>query len=253
LEFFEGVGDKAAQAKELMQRAAALRYDEQPESAALDLERAVQLVDAKSDVILASDIYRDLAIVSAIAGNLEKAFAAMVDGERLMRTVEGPRSRCLFEWARGFIEHCSGRYTSAKSRYLVALEGFHELALPFYEAFIRLDLAIASSDLGQIDDAVRFSVEVIPFFDSLKLTSEAIAALLVLKDAIGRRAVTATMLHELRATLWRDPLMSPGSRTHLGRPPGSGGEGACDPGFADSPGATMGRPPGSRAATCSSV
>jgi hypothetical protein len=197
-----------ANVKELMQRAAVFKYDAQPESAALDLERAVQLLDAKCDVVAIGHIYRDLAIVSAIAGNLEKAFAAMVDGERLMRSVEDPLSRCLFEWTHGFLEHCSGRYTSAKSRYLAALEGLHELGQLFNCALVTLDLAILSSELDQIDDAVRFSAEVIPFFDSLKLTSETIAALLVLKDAIGRRAVTATMLHELRATLWRDPLCS---------------------------------------------
>ncbi len=186
LEIFESVGDKPSQAKELMQRAAALNYDEQPESAALDLEKAVELVDAKSDVTLATDIYRDLAIVSAQSGRLEKALAAMANGERLMSTVEDPLLRYLFEWAKGFIEHCSGRYTSAKTKYLSALEGINELVQPFYGAFVGLDLAIVSSDLGQVDDAVRFSAEIIPFFDSLKLTSEAIAARRIARRASPR-------------------------------------------------------------------
>lgn len=185
-----------------------------PETAIALLDQGLAAVDARRDPLLI------LAAVHNLIVFLVEA-CRYAEGERLIQATRPLYTRWAdslhllkLEWIAGRIAAGQGNAARAAAIFTAVRQAFAERQMPFTAAEVALDLAALWLEQGRTA-AVRELVEdLLVTFRVLGLRREAIAALLLLREAVQAEQLTFALLKQVTAQLQRlerEPGWEPGA------------------------------------------
>lgn len=100
-------------------------------------------------------------------------------------------------WLEGMISRALRRPELAEGALQEARRGFLELAMPYEMAGVSLELAELYLETGRTREVARLASEAVAFFQSRQIHRDALAALLLLRDAARRDEATIDLVHEI--------------------------------------------------------
>lgn len=114
-----------------------------------------------------------------------------------------PLRKLRLLWLEGRIAVAQGRCSEGEAKLLEAKTGFTQAGIPYDAALVALDLARLLGREGRVLEVRLLVKEMITVFQRLKVGREALAALLTLREALGRRRVPLTLLEQVADFLKR--------------------------------------------------
>lgn len=106
-------------------------------------------------------------------------------------------------WLEGKIARGLGRLTEAEAALREARDAFIERGIAFDAALVSLDLAMVYVQRGDTAEIRRLAAEMVPIFESRDVHQEAMAALLLFRQAADAEEVTASLLDRMTTYLHR--------------------------------------------------
>jgi tetratricopeptide (TPR) repeat protein len=106
-------------------------------------------------------------------------------------------------WLEGRIARDLGRLDQAETALREARDGFVERGIGFDAAMASLDLATVYLQQGRTDELKRLAAEMVPVFESRDVHQEALAALLLFRQAADAEEVTLGLLERISDYLQR--------------------------------------------------
>lgn len=114
----------------------------------------------------------------------------------------GDRANLLkLHWVEGQLDMELGRLESAEQAFADARDGFLELELPYQAALVCLDLAEVYLRQSRSYKLRQLAVEMFPIFQSRHLHREALAALIVFREAVAVQGADEELIREVAAFL----------------------------------------------------
>jgi tetratricopeptide (TPR) repeat protein len=177
---------------------------------ALDLEEAMRLLGQGLSLI---DINRDPSLVLVVvhnllfhlveAGDIDKAERLLRQSRELYTAYGGKMERLKVRWMDGRIAFRLGDQARAEEAFSEVRVAFEELSLPYDMALVSLELAAVWLAQGRTREIQDLLDETVTTFQARGIRREAIAALLMLREAIERERATAVLLRTVASELQR--------------------------------------------------
>jgi len=117
----------------------------------------------------------------------------------------GSNDRLRIDWLRGLVELALGD-ASGEERLATVRQGFVDDSQPFGAALVSLDLAAVYLASGRTKATRRLADEMVPLFRSMQVHREALAAVLVFRQAVELEKATVGLAREVARSLrdWQD-------------------------------------------------
>ncbi|MFL6202663.1 MAG: hypothetical protein ACJ76J_26120 [Thermoanaerobaculia bacterium] len=177
---------------------------------ALDLEAAVRLlgeglalIDAERDPKLALAAVHNLLSHLVEGGQIAEARRVFLQSRALYSAHGGPIEQLKARWLEGRIASGLHDSVAAERSFQDVRSGFAEAGLPYDLALVSLDLAELWLEQGRTREIRTLLDETVAIFQARSIRREAIAALLMLREAIERERATAVLLRTVASELQR--------------------------------------------------
>ncbi len=196
-------GERHLAGRALVSKGVSVGYGNQP-------EEALRLISAGLDLI---DLRRDPALVlAAVHGLIDFTvkLERFAEGERLLRS-----SRRLYyeyadelnflklRWVEGRINAGLTHLSRAEAAFQEVRDGFRAHEMRYHLALVSLDLAGVWLTQGRTEELRELVEEMVGTFQAFGIHREAIAALLMLQEAVVAQQVTAALLRTVASQLQR--------------------------------------------------
>jgi len=177
---------------------------------ALDLDEATRLlgqglslIDANRDPRLVLAAVHNLLFHLVEAGEIERAEELLHQSRELYRAYGGKMDRLKVRWMEGRIAFRLGDQTRAEEAFSEVRSGLREVGLLYDMALVSLELAAVWLEQGRTREIQVLLDETVATFQARGIRREAIAALLMLREAIARERATAVLLRTVASELQR--------------------------------------------------
>ena len=117
----------------------------------------------------------------------------------------GSFNESKFRWLEGLAHRRAGHYHTAEACLRSAFASFSALGVGTDAALCCFDLALVYLDQGCAEKANRLAGELFPVFHALRFNREEASALLVFRRAAEHNALSAEVVHGIKAKLGRIP------------------------------------------------
>lgn len=187
---YKEIGQTAAWASTMVQKAVACIYAGDPETAARTLNRAIPAIDPAGDPHLLLAACHNLVRCYIDMDRPEQALSIYFDARDLYREFNDSLILLRAGWQEGQLLRDLGYLQAAEASLVLARNGFVEQQLQYEAALVSLDLAavyVRSSEAEKLKEIVATTV---PIFRALGVDREAVASLLQLQQLSnhGRQA-----------------------------------------------------------------
>jgi len=177
---------------------------------ALDLEEAVRLLgqglalmDADRDPHLVLNVVHNLLCHLVDSGRHKEAHRLLQRSRALYASHAGRIDQTKARWLEGRIALSMGDPAVADQAFREVRADYEEIGLPYDMALVSLDLAALWLDQGRTREILALLDETISVFRERGIRREAVAALLMLREAFGREQVTRAVLQAVATELDR--------------------------------------------------
>ena len=211
------LGESELLAKALIQKAKYSADRGLPDKALSLLLEAQQNLDPGFDRRLAFTVQHNILYALVQAGRFEEAAAGLADTGALCRRLGYPIDQIRLAWLEGRVFHGLARVEEAEARFRFALDRMLAEGLDFDAAMVGLDLAVLYSEQNRSAETRELAAAMLPIFRSHQIQREAIAALLVFREAAVQERLSTELARELAAYFQR-LLTEPNLRFRV--PPG---------------------------------
>lgn len=185
----------------LMARSHLYRDDSEKEIRYLD--KAFPLLDLSREPRAKLVAVHNLALALHDLGRNPEALALLVRW-RFLYFEFGDRAFLLhLHWLEGIVARDMGRPEMAEGALEEARKGFLRLSLPYQAALVALDLSELYLKIGRSREVLELATEIHAFFRSRQIGREAIAALLLFREAAQEERATVDLVHRLADFLHR--------------------------------------------------
>ena len=177
---------------------------------ALDLEEATRLLGQGLSLI---DVDREPGLVLVAVHNLllhlietdeiQQADRLLRQSRELHAAYGGKMERLKLRWLDGRIAFKLGEQIRAEEAFSEVRAGFEEFGLLYDMALVSLELAEVWLEQGRTPEIRTLLDETVAIFQARGIRREAIAALLMLREAVERERATAVLLHTVASELQR--------------------------------------------------
>ena len=193
------LGDPHMAGRALLAKGLYADYAGDPEEAVNLLERGLGLVDPGRDPGLVFGAVHNLARALMACGRYEEA-------RELLRSngsedPGGQVNRLKVRWLEGQIDAGLGELDRAEQALAEVRLGFEEIGLAYKAALAGLELSAVHLRQGRAGEARDRAQESIRVFSGLGIGREALASVLVVREAFERRIATAALLDSVVARL----------------------------------------------------
>ncbi len=201
IRLYRQCGDRHALGAALIKRAAICQAAGAVDRAIVFGREGIDLVDADRDASVLLGGWLNLVRALHDTGRHRDALAALGRARRAY-LLSGDRTTLLrFQWLEGSIATALGREELAEGCFRETRDGFLQLGIAHDAALASLDLAGLLVRQGRNLEVWRLATEMIAIFESRESRTEALAALILLRQAAERERVTETLLDRLRVSL----------------------------------------------------
>jgi len=208
---YRRLGEDHLAGRILLKRAITEGHRSEP-LACLDLlVQAVELIDPRQDRHLAWLAIHNLLWGLVELGRCEAAAELLAESQSLYDEFSDRLNVLTRLWLEGRIASGLGREHEAEARFFDAIEGFNRVGKHLDAAMVSLDYALLLGRQGRLREVQGVINDILSTFRAMKREREAIAALLVLQDALERQRVPFYLIKKLREYFQRLPY-EPGLR-----------------------------------------
>lgn len=181
------------------------------ETAIETLKRADGLIDPEHDPRLVLCIRHNLADTLSKTGHHQEA-SALLPGLKELAATHGRATDLLrLDWVEGRIAAGLGDHDQARRLLTRVRQTFLDEDNAFDAALAALDLAISHLQEGKTAEVRDLADEMVTVFQSLQVSREPMAALLLFQEAARRETATAELAREVAAALTRARGGAPGA------------------------------------------
>lgn len=200
-EIYRGVGNVSQQAFVLLQSSVVLRESGQYESAAETLRAAIGLLKESSprdqQQRLSFYAHHNLAICLNEMGQTLEAQKLLPTVRELARRSGEKLDRLRVDWLEGLIQVNAGRFDEGESVLRQVRDRFMAEDIGYDAALVSLDLALLYLRKRRAAKAKQLAVELVPIFESRDVRREALAALLIIQQALQQEKATVALVEEI--------------------------------------------------------
>jgi tetratricopeptide (TPR) repeat protein len=214
------MGARELLARALIQKAKYSTERGLPEEALPLLLEAQKHLDPSFDPRLAATLQHNILYALVETGRFEEAATGLAGTRALYEKLDYPVDTIRLDWLEGRVLHGLGCLEEAESRFRQALDGMLAQSLDFDAANIGLDLAVLYSQQNRNAEIRELAAAMLPVFTSHRIHREALAALVVFREAVARERLSTELAQDLAGYL-RRAAVEPHLRFQP--PPGLGG------------------------------
>jgi len=211
-DFYRRIGDHHLAGRALISRGIFAGYDNEPRRALALLVQGLELIDADRDARLAASAVHAVLINLVECGRYRQARIQLWRSRPLLARQGGPLALRL-QWLEGKIHAGLGDLARAERELIATRAGFAAAGSPYNAALAALDLAAVWLRRGRTRQVRELVEEMIAAFRALRIAREAVAALLILREACDRDEATLDRVRTvamLLTELERQPRRRPG-------------------------------------------
>jgi tetratricopeptide (TPR) repeat protein len=172
-----------------------------PEEAISLLERGLAWIDAERDPELFLTAVHNLADAFATAERFADAAGVIAEHRGLYARLAEPLNLLKLRWVEAKIAAGLGDHEAAARGLVAVRAAVAERRLGYDAALAGLDLAVVWLEMGRSDRIPALAEEMLAVFRRLGIRREAIAALLVLREAAARERATRALIRRLAGRL----------------------------------------------------
>lgn len=194
---FRRVGDPHLAGRAMVVLANLHRERCDPERAISTLQGAMKLLDLEREPRLALGTAHNLIQYLADAGRFMEARALFGKSRELYELYADPLLRQKRVWVQGIIAGGLGQEQQAEACLERARSGFVAQGLSAQAAAVSLDLAEVYARQGRSAEIRQVAEEVLPIFQALDIEREALAAVLLFREAAAAEQVTVALMREV--------------------------------------------------------
>ncbi len=203
-EIYRELGEHHLLASTLIQKAIAVLYSGDAESAVRVLNRAIPLIDNAKDPQLLIAACHNLIFCYIDLGRPEQALLLYSETRGLLQEIDEPLILLRAAWQEGVLLRDLGHLREAETVLLRARKGYMERKLAYEVALVSLDLAAVYVKLGLVEELKRTVMTTVPIFHALHVGLETLAALLQLQQVAGQEQQALELIRTLNARI--EPL-----------------------------------------------
>jgi tetratricopeptide (TPR) repeat protein len=168
------------------------------QAAADSLAAGLRLVDPAAEPRLLLAAHHNLSWYLCDHGRHGEAAEALERGRRLYLELGDRMDLVRLRWLEGRIALGEGRLRDAVRTLGLARDAFLEQEIGVDAALVSLDLAVAYARQGDADAVQRLVAEIVPVFQACRVEPEALASLLLLRDASQAEELLGLLADGLR-------------------------------------------------------
>ena len=195
--------DRHLEGKALIKKGIALGHGGRPGRAIRMLERGLTKIDDLEEPRLLVSARHNLIGFLNESGRSEEALRVLEQTRGLYLTLGEQTHLIRLRWLEGRIARDLGRFDQAETALRKARDGFTERGIGFDAALASLDLATVYLRQGRTGELKRVAAEMVPVFESRDVHQEALAALLLFRQAADAEEVTLSLLERMSDYLQR--------------------------------------------------
>jgi hypothetical protein len=211
--FYYRIGDRHLAGRVLIKRGILSGYANDPRGALALLVEGLELVDAERDPRLAIQAVHAILYNLVGCGRHRQARIHLWRSRSLLLRHGGRLAQLRLRWLEGQIHAGLGELGRAERELLATRRGFAAAGSPYNAALASLDLAAVWLQQGKTAQVRQLVEEMIATFRALRIAREAVAALLILRQACDRDEATLDRVRAvtmLLTELERQPQRRPG-------------------------------------------
>lgn len=193
------LGDPHMAGRALLAKGLYADYAGDPEEAVSLLQKGLGLVDPGRDPGLVFGAVHNLARALMACGRYEEARELLSSNGS--EDPGGQVNRFKVRWLEGQIDAGLGELDRAEQALAEVRLGFEEIGLTYKAALAGLELSAVHLRQGRTGEARDRALEAVRVFSSLGIGREAMASVLVVREAFERRIATAALLDSVVARL----------------------------------------------------
>jgi tetratricopeptide (TPR) repeat protein len=195
--------DRHLEGKALIKKGIAFGLGGRPGEAIGLIQRGLLRVDVSEEPQLLVSARHNLIWFLNESGRHEEASGALEKTRGLYTILGEPTHLIRLRWLEGRISRDLGRLDQAEAALREARDGFVERGIGFDAAIVSLDLATVYLQQGRTGELKRLAAEMVPVFESRDVHQEALAALLLFRQAAEAEEVTLGLLEKIGGYLQR--------------------------------------------------
>jgi len=206
--FYGRMGNLHLAGRALISRGIFAGYDNQPRQALALLVQGVELIDVDQDARLAVSAVHAIVTNLVECGRYRQARIQLWRSRPLFARQGGELSLLRLRWLEGRIHAGLGDFARAEREFAVTRAGYAAAGSPYKAALVALDLAAVWLQRGKTRQVRELVEEMIATFRALRIAREAVAAMLILREACDRDEATldrVRMVAMLLTELERQP------------------------------------------------
>jgi hypothetical protein len=188
--FYRRIGDRHLAGRTLIKRGILAGYDNDPRGALVLLVEGLELIDAEQDSQLAIQALHAILYNLVGCGRHRQARIHLWRSRPLLLRHGGRLAQLRLHWLEGQIHAGLGELGRAERELLATRRGFEAAGSPYNAALASLDLAAVWLQQGKTAQVRQLVEEMIATFRALRIAREAVAALLILREACDRDEAT---------------------------------------------------------------
>ncbi len=178
-----------------------------PEEALPLLLEAQQHLDPALDPRLAATLQHNILYALVQAGRFEEAAAGLAGTHALHRKLNYPTDGIRLVLLEGRVCCGLGRFEEAESRFREALDGMLAKGLDYDAALVGLDLAVLYSQQNRNAEIRELVAAMLPVFSSHRIHRQALAALVIFREAVDRERLSTELAQDLAEYLRRAAVL----------------------------------------------
>jgi tetratricopeptide (TPR) repeat protein len=209
-QIYQELGEDHLLASTLTQKAIALIYSGDAETAVRTLNRAIPLINSEEDPYLLLAACHNLIRCYIDLDRPDQALMLCSEVREIYQEFDDPLLLLKATWQEGKLLCDLGHLRAAETALLRVRKGFVERGIPQEVAFVSLDLATVYVKLGLADEVKRTVTAALPIFHALRVKVETLAALLQLQRVADQEQQALELIRALNSRIEALPKKSAG-------------------------------------------
>jgi tetratricopeptide (TPR) repeat protein len=200
----EEAGDEHALGAVLLKKAKILEERGALAEAVHLLRQATDKIDPGRSERLFVYVRHNLVWTLTTAGYHEEALEMLPKVQELFQRIARPIDFIRLRWAEGRIAAGLGNRGEAEAMFLAVQKDFLRHGMGYDAALVALDLAILYAQERRTAEIKQLSTEIGPVFESREVHREAMAALVLFREACQEERLTVQLASQIAGTLQRE-------------------------------------------------
>jgi tetratricopeptide (TPR) repeat protein len=198
---YRRTGQRRSLGQTLIRKGTALGEAGEAADAIKFLREGVQLLDLEQDRRWVLVGKHNMVLYLSELGEVREALQLLEETRPLYAQLGESLNLVRLRWLEGRLALAQGRVAEAEGALCQVREAFIERAMGFDAALATLDLATVYLTRGRTGEIKQLTAEMVPIFEALGTFREAIAALVVFRQAVEAEQVTLRLIQDVSGFL----------------------------------------------------